>query len=399
MSLLPLKRQTLESTAPEAAERESARPGLKRYLTVAVLIRGANDGAMVGVVLLAVVTGAGAAAGGLLAAALIVPHLVGPWIGRILDRVRDKRRILALGFTVYAGALLIAAVLLGRAPFVLALGAALLAGSAGPLLGGGLSSRLSTRRELALDSATWGVATTAGPAAAAVLATLIGPRGALGCLGATALAAGLLVLTLPAEARRHETPVRTPRGALLKAFTKTPDLRRVALCFVLAGLGTGTFPVLVPLLSADLGRQAADGGLLLSAYGFGSLVGALLIAIRPLPGRPLDRAAICLVVMAAAAAAAALGPAYLMALLAFGVIGLANGPFLAAVMEACRQAAPEELRAQVFVTTASLKIGGAALAGALAGVAGGSGRLALAMAAGAFLLAAVADRVLVRKAG
>jgi predicted MFS family arabinose efflux permease len=376
---------------------------LPRYLLAAVLIRGANDGAGLGLVLLAVTTlesptpgGAvmsGAAAGGILVAALNVPHVIGPWIGRVLDVGPDARRTLAIGFAGYGVALTAAALLLGRVPFVLVVGAALLAGCNGPLMAGGLSSRLAEPRALALDSATWGVATTAGPAAAALLAALSGPLGAVLTLSAVALAAGSLVLTLPPQ-ERASRPERRP--AVFGVMARDGNLRRIALCTVFWGLGTGTFPVAAPLLSTQLDRAAGAGGLMLSAYGFGSLLGSLLIAARPPAGSPIRRVSCYLAVMALAVAVAALAPTYALAVAGFGLVGLANGPCLAAVLEACRKFTPDGIRAQVFVTSSSLKVGAASLSGASAGLAGGAGGTVILLACSAAFVAAAAAPALDR---
>jgi predicted MFS family arabinose efflux permease len=370
MRLIPVKPAT-----PETA-------WLPRYLLAAVLIRGANDGAALGLVLLAVreygpARGSpGVAAGGVLAGALTLPHVIGPLIGRLLDRGGDSRHTLAAGFALYGVALAAAAAMLGRLPFVLVVVAVLVAGCSGPLLSGGLSSRLGTPRSLALDSGTWGVATTAGPAAAGLLAVQAGPLVAVLVLCVLAFAAAAVTLTLPVDERK--TQPRGKQEPVLRMFRRDQNLRKVAWCFTWAGMGTGVFPVMTPLLSTALGRSPGAGGLFLSAYGVGSLAGSLVVAARPLGTDPLRRAGWCVLVMGSCVAGAAVAPEYWVALVAFGLVGVANGPFIAAVLEVCRHSAPAELRAQVFVTSGSLKIGAASLAGAAAGVlAAGGGRVVL----------------------
>ncbi|WP_344214517.1 MFS transporter [Kribbella sancticallisti] len=308
--------------------------GLSRYLLAAVLIRGANDGAAIGLVLLAVSVYGGVAAGGVLAGALTLPHVVGPLIGRLLDRGRDSRRTLALGFVTYAVALGSAAMLLGRAPLAVVVAVVLVAGCAGPLFGGGLSSRLSSRRAIALDTGTWGVATIAGPAAAGLLAVHAGPLTAVLILCATALASAVVTLTLPAL---ETSGGGSKSRGVLRLFLGDRQLKRVAWCFVFAGLGTGIFPVAAPLLSTAVQHSPGSGGLLLTAYGAGSLIGSLLVAARPPTGPPLRRAGWCLAAMGLFLVGAAAAPEYELALVAFGLVGLVNGPFLAAAMEACRQ--------------------------------------------------------------
>src|SRR4051794_6774577 len=120
---------------------------LGRYLVAATLARVADGGAAVGLLLLATspATGVrnGAAVGGLLAAALTAPHLLGPWVARQLDRARDGRVVLAAACVAYGVALAGAALLLGHGPLAAVVGAVAVAGACGPLLTGGLSSRLA----------------------------------------------------------------------------------------------------------------------------------------------------------------------------------------------------------------------------------------------------------------
>src|SRR5690349_5177586 len=74
---------------------------------------------------------------------------------------------------------------LGRVPVVLVAVLAAAAGACGPLLTGGLSSRLAAlappqekaqRRAQGLDALSYGIGGTAGPAAVAALASITGAR-------------------------------------------------------------------------------------------------------------------------------------------------------------------------------------------------------------------------------
>src|SRR4051794_23604725 len=121
----------------------------------------------------------GARTGGLLAAGLTAPHLLGPLLARRLDGARDGRGVLALAFAGYGAALGGAALLLDRGALAPAAGLVVVAGTCGPLLTGGLSSRLrgvarcdqrAERRAEGFDAITYGVAGSAGPAAVAALA-------------------------------------------------------------------------------------------------------------------------------------------------------------------------------------------------------------------------------------
>ncbi len=173
-----------------------------------MLARGADGGAAVGLVLLAVSPAAGlhhgARAGGLLAAALTAPHLLGPWVARRLDRARDSRRVLAAAFAAYGIALGAASLGLGRFPLAVVLVAVAAAGACGPLLTGGLSSRLAgivtasgrnggtdrpQGRAEGWDAVTYGLAGTLGPALVAVLSSATTALAAMLTLAAATVAA------------------------------------------------------------------------------------------------------------------------------------------------------------------------------------------------------------------
>ncbi|MGH1550321.1 hypothetical protein ACRAWB_14570 [Leifsonia poae] len=115
--------------------------GVLVYVSAAVAARSADAGAIVAAVL-AGTTVAGPAAGGLLAAALTVPHLIGPLAGRLLDGRSQPGPVLAAAFVWYAvfvaGAAMLLPVSVAGAAVALAA-----AGCAGPLVTGGLSSRLA----------------------------------------------------------------------------------------------------------------------------------------------------------------------------------------------------------------------------------------------------------------
>lgn len=105
----------------------STRP-LHRYAAGAVLIRLADEGARVALVLLALERTGSAAVGGGLVAALLIPHVVAaPAVGLLTDRARSPRLVLTSAALGFAAALLFAALALGRVPLALVI-AVLLAG-------------------------------------------------------------------------------------------------------------------------------------------------------------------------------------------------------------------------------------------------------------------------------
>jgi len=350
---------------------------LARYLGAAVLIRAVNDGATVGLALLALTIRPGVA--GALVAALVAPHLLGPWLIRLLSWT-DPRCVLAGAFILYGVAIGAAAVIMDDAPAVVTVLLVALAGCGGPMLAGGLTSRLpagETARARAFDSATWGVATSTGPGLAAIISLLIGSVAAVLVMAAGAVVAAGVVLTLPAQPAALEDAVGVRAG--FRYAARTRPLRTTLLSVGLAGVGLGAIPVATPLMSVELGKPLGNGGLLVATYGLTSLIGSLTVAARPLTGPPGRVAAYCLAVMSVAVGVAATAPSYGLALAGFAGLGLANGVLITAILALCRLHAPPGGHAQVLVLTTSVKIAGAALAGIWSGLAtAGGGRVVLA---------------------
>jgi hypothetical protein len=376
---------------------------LARYVLAATLVRSADAAGAVGIVLVAASPAAdvagGARTGGLLAAGLTAPHLLGPLVARRLDAARDGRVTLALAFTAYGVALGAAVLLLGRAPVALPAVAVVGAGVCGPLLTGGLSSRLrsvaagDTRAE-GWDAITYGVAGSAGPAAVAAIAALTSPRAAVLTLSAGAAAAAALALTLPPEPATSDGGGALPARAALRAIATTGPLRRVGAATMLTALGGGALSVMAVLLAAVLGAGPGSGATLMAAYGLGNLGGSLVVTAFPQSGDPERRAVRWAAVIAAGFALCALAPTYPLALAAFALAGAPNAPFITATLAARSAYAPRGARAQVFVTMAGGKVAmgaaGAAIAGAATGadprmLLGGAAGVALAATAGVAL--------------
>ena len=388
------------------------RAGLVRYVAAATLARGADGGAAVGLVLLAVHPatglGGGARIGGLLAAGLTAPHLLGPWLARHLDRARDGRTLLAASFAVYGLALATGAVLLGRAsPWLVAL-PVLVAGTCGPLLTGGLSSRLAgivgpdhrtQRRAEGWDALSYGMGGTAGPAAVAGLAAVATPLGALLTLCAAAVVAGALTLTLPRGARPTDVPdgdALSVRAALRLMVARGP-LRRVSVATLLTAISLGGVSVVAVTFGAGLSDEPAAGAALVAAFGLGNLAGSLVLTAFPLHGEPERLTVRHVALMAAAFGACAIAPNYPVALIAFGVAGASNAPFFTATLAARSEYSPSGARAQIFVSLAGLKVAMSSAGTALAGVVAFAGPRVLLLGGAAVTAAAAVIAVVDRR--
>jgi hypothetical protein len=388
-------------------------------VVAAALVRGADSGAAVGLILLAVDPAShlrnGAATGGLLAATLSAPHLIGPWTAHRLGRARDGRRLLAGAYLIYAAALAAGATAVGRAPIAAVIGAVAVAGCCGPLLTGGLSSRLAAiaqpavraqRRAQGWDALTYSVGGTAGPAMVAGLAALSSPLTAILGLSAAAAAGAVLTITLPrhhatADRLSPEDAARAPgvRDGLVRLVAH-PSLRRVTTMTMLSALELGALPVIAAIFGPGLTGRPGAGAALTVAFGVGGLGGALLVTVFPLRGEPERLALRLFATVATATALCAFAPTYAFALAGFAVMGLVNAIAFTATLAARTKYAPPYARAQVFVTSAGLKVALASVGAAVTGVAAGLGGRALLLIAAAItaasVLAAGADRVLGR---
>jgi len=384
---------------------------LVRYVAAATLARGADGAAAVGLVLVATSADAGLAnaalVGGLLATGLTAPHLFGPWVARGLDRARDGRRLLAAAFALYGLTLAAAALLLGRAPLTAVAVPVLLAGLCGPLLTGGLSSRLSgiagrgkrsQRRAQGWDAVSYGLGGSAGPALVAVLAAAATPVVAVVALGAAAVLAAGWTLTLPRrrtppDAQREPLPVR----AALRLMAVHGALRRAGVATMLTGFSTGALSVIAVLFGHALSPRPGAGATLAAMFGLGNLAGALLVTAFPLRGEPEALMTRHAVLMGLALALCAAAPGYVPALAAFALAGAANAPFFTATLAARCSYAPEQARTQVFVSMAGLKVAAASAGTAVAGATVACGPRALLAAGAAITVAAAAATALDRR--
>ena len=366
------------------------------YVAAAVPARAADAGAVVAAVL-AGTSAAGPAAGGLLAAALTIPHLIGPLAGRLLDARRRPGPVLAVAFTWYALFVAVTAVVLPASipGAALALAAA---GCAGPLVTGGLSSRLAgllarqsagdsaQRRGQALDALTYGVAGTVGPAAIAVAAAVLTPRGALAATGALLLAGAIPVLWLPAESR---TKMRPTRQSVLRLLIVFAPLRRTTVATIGSATALAAAPVIAAGLAAQRGAPPSSAAVLMSLYGGGGLIAALLLIARPLTGRPERLVRLGVAVASAALLSPLLTFAFpnagaLVGGVAFAVVGAASSALFAATLAARTEYSPPGAAARVFATVAGVKVAGSAIGVAAAGLVAPLGAGVLVLCAAAF---------------
>ncbi|MFF2318105.1 MFS transporter [Arthrobacter sp. NPDC058097] len=394
--------------APRQPPREAARPGggLARYVAAAALARTADGGAVVAIVLLVTTSGAPGWLAGLLGACITAPHLLGPLVARSLDSCRDGRVLIAWACVVH-GATLAAAVLLYPVTWPAVTGVLLVAsGLVGPLLTGGISSRLpaiagpdrvSQRRAQGWDVATYGIGGTIGPSVVAAVSAWAGPTAAALILAAGTFAAAAVVRLLPyvppaAVAAEVPRPVQT-----LRLMAVTGRLRRMLYLTVAVAFSVAALPIAAVASTAVFHVQPAAAGVLTAAYGLGGLAGSAGVMCRPLRG-DADRLVTRLAgLVAGALAVAALSGSFAPAVAAYAAAGAMNSFFFAATLAARSEFAPPQVRGQVFVWVGALKIAAGSAGTAAAGVVmTGEPQFPLLLAA-ALILAVAAASVLDRR--
>jgi MFS family permease len=349
---------------------------LGRYVFAATLVRSADGGAVVAIVLLAHACGLPGWVSGLLGASITAPHLLGPLIARRLDTAKDGRKVIAVCAVAHGLLLGIAGVLL---PVTWAVWPALLlivSGLFGPMLTGGVSSRLpsiagpsqrSQRRAQSWDVASYGLSGTLGPALVAWVATMTGALSATLMLAGAAVIGAAAVLALPKQAPVPDpgavpSPVRT-----LATIWRSGPLRRTLGLTVVVAFSVAALPIHAVAIAPRLGGTAV-AGTLVAGYGIGNLAGSALLMMRPLRGAADRLTALLAGVVAITLVVVIPMPNLPATLAAFTAAGIANALFFAATLAARSEYAPTAARGQVFIWVGALKIAAGSAGTATAGV-------------------------------
>lgn len=352
------------------------RGGLLRYVLAATLARAADGGGVVAVVLLVTTSGGPGWEAGLLGACITFPHLLGPFIARTLDVARDGRTVLAIacvlhGATLAAGMLTYGHTWVGiPALFFVA------TGLTGPLLTGGISSRLPAiagpglvlqRRAQGWDVATYGIGGTIGPTIVAVVSGWTNPTVAGLVLAAGTFAAALVVRLLP-----YTTPVGSSEVPsvvrTIGIMVRSGPLRRTLYQTMVVALSVAVLPVTAVASTKLYGVEPAVAGALTAAYGLGGLAGSAGVMIRP----PRGDADVAMPILASGVALALglvpIAPGIWFAAGIFAAAGILNSYFFASTLAARSEYAPPVVRGQVFVWVGALKIASGSTGTALAGI-------------------------------
>ncbi len=323
-------------------------------------------------------TGSVALGSTVLAVLTLSAAIGGPLLGAILDRSLHPGRVLAYALGLYAVGVSCIALSLGHMPVWVSIAIALAAGFLMPAISGGWSSRLKSfvadeqmTRASAIDATTFNIAGLAGPAIAGLIAAMFGAHWAV---------VGLVVLLVTALPMAWSLPRKTIQKSQAQTSTFIQDvmagfkiivqnkkLFRITLVSAISYMGIGMLWVIYPLVGQELFGNAGYGGILASVVSVGALVATITYAKWPTKYSPDVIAFITTLILGVAMLILAFSGNIASALIAMLVIGLADGPQLAAIFAVRHREAPERSRGQVFTTGASLKITAAAVGAALAG--------------------------------
>ncbi|MBW3557401.1 MAG: MFS transporter [Actinobacteria bacterium] len=352
-------------------------------------------------------TGSGTAVGLALAAHFVPMLLFGVWGGVVADRF-DKRRTLLVSqaaLAVVAGVLAVVTVA-GVVELWMVFLAAFLGGCATvvdhPTRQSFLSELVGPEllpNAVGLNSAMFNGARLVGPALAGGLIMVAG-TGSCFALNAVSYLAVIVALVRMRPAELHRGTGARGRGqarAGLRYVFASRQLRSVLMLVAVVGTFALNFTVLLPLLSRfTFAAGAGTLGLLTSAMGAGSLLGALIAAAR---GRPTPR---LLVGAAAALGLLMLGIAASTNLVATVVLlVLAGGAaitFLSTANSMLQLGSSNEMRGRVMALYLLVFLGSTPIGGPIVGAvaeamgpragfaAGGAASLLGGLAAGAGLL-------------
>jgi MFS family permease len=338
------------------------------------------------------------AAGGVCAGALALGLAAGaPIVGRAID-ARGQTRILVACAVVAAAVLTTMALLPDGTPLPVLAALGLAAGAANPPLSACqralwprlLADRSQQHAAFALESVGMEVSYILGPL---VIVTLVASRSPALALAVSAalLLGGTVAFAAAPHSRSWAATAEAPRGSI--GALASPGVVTLLLAQAFLGASIGMVEVSTAAFAGHAGAQGSTG-LLLSAWGLGSMAGGVAAGRLGAPADAVRRLLVVLAGIAATTTAIALAPGTV----GLGVLIFAAGaglaPYFTTLYGMAGDVATEATQTEAF-TWLSTGFGagialGSPIAGSLADL--GGGRLGFVAAGAAALLAAAVVR-------
>lgn len=353
-------------------------------------------------------TGSGLAIGLLVLCFQLPAMISSPLLGKLLDRFQPR---VIMGFDNFWRAALIAAIPLlywsGSLRLWMVYGLALCAGLLAPATEVGtrvVIPRLVPWKELeranALSSISWDAATLVGPALAGFLVFYINAPAVLLLDAATFVFMGMMAISLPrfAQARIGELGSQGKRSLLgFGTIINTRSVLWLTILTLLFLFAQGLAEIAIPLYSQrTLGAGSVGYGLLMSAFGLGSLLALGLLSQRWV-GRERQGITLALILFFSGLL---LLPLLLVrslpvAIVVMALAGCAAAPFYVVEQTLTQRLVPEQVRGHVFGARGALNVAGYPLGGAVGGVLLGALAAPLVLGIPALLCIALAGACLI----
>lgn len=324
-------------------------------------------------------TGSGLAIG-LLVLCFQLPAMVSsPLIGKLLDRCQPR---LIMGLDSFCRSAIIVTIPLlywsGNLHLWMVYGLALCAGTLAPATEIGVRvviPRLVTWKELeranTLSSISWDAATLVGPALAGFLVFYINAPAVLLLDAVTFLFMGTMASSLPHFAPGRVSRVQGKRAWLgFGAIINTRSVLWLSVLTLLFLFAQGLAEVAIPLYSQrTLGAGSAGYGLLMSAFGAGSLLALALLSQRWV-GRERQGITLAMILFLSGLL---LLPLLLIrslpvAIVIMALAGCAAAPYYVVEQTLTQRLVSEQIRGQVFGARGALNVAGYPLGGAVGGI-------------------------------
>lgn len=310
-----------------------------------------------------------------MASLTVTAAIAGPIAGALIDRSSSARRGFAASLLVMAFGVATIALTIGRVPLPVVICLAVVAGLGYPALTGAWSAQLPDlvppsrlTRAYSADAATYSVAAVVAPPAATALVgfSAVAPLGLTALLLLVALGTLRLVpLRTTPRPRQHASLTASLRAGA-STMTRIPALRRSTLITTVGFAGQAPVFVAAPILALEEGRSLGFTGVILGTFAVGGLLSAAWFTRRPVV-RP-DRAIIVSTILSGVfLLALGLAPTTLLLLAAAFAMGASEPPLISAMFRVRVRESPPGLQAQVFSTSASLRMTAYAIATAVSG--------------------------------